>query len=80
MSWAVGLGWGLLCAFALRRRFRLAFLLKVCSALCDEVVGLVPALMVVRVGMVVILSVSDSQALSVLLGGLLQCIFCHFGF
>ena len=30
--WAVTLGRGLLCALALRRRFRLAFLLRVCSA------------------------------------------------
>ncbi len=51
MLWAVTMGWGLLSAFALRRRFRLAFLLKVCSTFSGVLVGLVPGWLVVGVGM-----------------------------
>ena len=51
MLWAVTMGWGLLCAFALRRRFRLTFLPKVCSIFYGVLVGLVLAWMVVGVGM-----------------------------
>ena len=47
MLWAVTPGSGLLCALALRRRFRLAFLLRVCSDFSGVLVGLVPSWMIV---------------------------------
>ena len=50
MSWAVTMGWGLLCGLSLRRRFRLAFLLKVCFSFSGVLVGLVPTWMVVGDG------------------------------
>ena len=51
MVWVVTMGWGLSSAFALRRRFRLAFLLKVCSAFSGVLVGLVSGWLVMGVGM-----------------------------
>jgi hypothetical protein len=72
MVWAMPMGWGLLYALALRRRFLLAFLLKVCSTFSGVLVGLVPTWIVVGVGKFAICPVRGSRVLSVLLERLLQ--------
>jgi hypothetical protein len=48
------MGWGLLRTFALRRRFRISFLLKVCSTFFGLIVGLVTARVVVGVGVIAV--------------------------
>jgi len=48
------MGWGLLRTFALRRRFRISFLLKVCSTFSDLIVGLVTAWGVVSACVIIV--------------------------
>ena len=54
------MGWGLLCIFSLRRRFRKAFLLKVCSTFFGLIVGLFTEWVVVGVGVIAVFMVRGS--------------------
>jgi hypothetical protein len=62
MLCAVTLPWGWLCAFALRRRFLLAFLLSVCIVLSGVFVGLVLVWLVVGLGVFAIFMMSGFLA------------------
>ena len=62
MSCAVTMPWGWLCAFALRRRFLLAFLLSVCTASSGVFVGLFLVWLVVGISVFAIFMMSGLLA------------------
>ena len=67
MLCAVTMPWGWLCALALRRRFLLAFLLRVCTASSCVFVGLFLVWLVVGISVFAIFMMSGLRANSVFL-------------